>query len=186
MSKKLILALALMAAPAIIGCGSNTEETVDSGTPGADAGLFGLSAGDNCYTVTAIATGYADGCDLGVEMLVTQSLPLKYTAATATVELGTEGSLGGGVIANNVGTLVRDGDTSFDATCTLHQTDTTQLTMIANNMFTVTVTEVQSNFGTGCAAADVPVGGTCTSTWTWTMTRSTDATEEPPLCGADP
>jgi len=187
MIRNTILALALVAAPALIGCGSNTEETVDSGTPSPDTGitLFGLSAGDNCYTVTAIAPGYVDGCEIGVETVVNASLPMNYTAATATVVLGTEGSLGGGVIANNEGTLVRSGATSFSPTCTLQQTDTTQLTMIANNMFTVTVTEVQSGFAAACGAL-APAAGTCTSTWTWTMQKSIDATLVPPACGAAP
>ena len=186
MIRNMILALVLIAAPALVGCGSNTTESLDSGTSDA-AGitLFGLSAGDNCYTVTAIAPGYVDGCGDGVELVVNHSLPMNYTSATATVVLGTDGSLGGGVIANNMGTLVRDGNTSFTPTCTLHQTDTTQLTMLANNMFTVTVQEVQSNFAAACGAL-APAAGTCTSTWTWTMQKSSDATFVTPLCGEAP
>lgn len=185
MTRKLIFAFTLMGVSALVGCGSNTTESLDSGASDAGITLFGLSAGDNCYTVTAIAPSYSDGCGIGVETLVNQSLPMNYTSASATVVLGTDGSLGGGVIANNVGTLVRDGSTSFTPTCTLHQTDTTQLTMLANNMFTVAVTEVESNFAAACGAL-APAGGTCTSTWTWTMTKSTDATLVPPLCGATP
>lgn len=187
MTRNLILALALIAAPVLVGCGSNTTESIDSGT---GTTPFGLSVGDNCYTITAVSA-VSDGCAIGVAGLVNQSLPMNYTAptatdATATVTLGDKGSLGGGEIANNVATLVRDGDTTFSGTtCTLHQTDTTQLQMIANNQFTVTVKEVESNFGATCGA-DAPAAGTCTSTWTWTMQRSTDATLVPPACGAAP
>jgi hypothetical protein len=58
--------------------------------------------------------------------------------------------------------------------------------MTANNAFTVTVTEQQSAFGATCAAADVPVTGTCTSTWTWTMQKAIAASLVPPACGSTP
>jgi hypothetical protein len=187
MTRKLIFAFALMAAPALVGCGSNTTESLDSGTSDAGITLFGLSAGDNCYTITDIAPGFSDGCMLGVNTLVGQSLPMNYTSASATVQLGTDGSLGGGVIANNQGQLVRDGyPTLSGTTCAFHQTDTSLMQLTANNVFSVTVTETESSFGTTCAAADVPVGGTCTSTWTWTMSKSPVATLVPPLCGSTP
>jgi hypothetical protein len=57
--------------------------------------------------------------------------------------------------------------------------------MLANNQFTVSVTEVQSNFGAACGT-EAPVGGTCTSIWTWTMVKAIDATLTPPLCGEAP
>jgi hypothetical protein len=187
MTRNLILALVLIAAPVLVGCGSNTTESIDSGTPDAGSTLFGLSAGDNCYTIIAIATGFSDGCGLGVDTIVGTSLPMNYDATTATVTLGTQGSLGGGVIANNQGTLVRDGyPTATGTTCSWHQTDNTLLQMTADNQFTVTVTEVESTFGATCAATDVPVSGTCTSTWTWTMQKSAVTTLVPPACGAAP
>jgi hypothetical protein len=57
--------------------------------------------------------------------------------------------------------------------------------MLANNQFTVSVTEVQSNFGAACGT-EAPVGGTCTSIWTWTMVKAINATLTPPLCGEAP
>jgi hypothetical protein len=107
------------------------------------------------------------------------------TVAPATVALGTEGSLGDGQIGNNVAKLVRVNDPTLNGTnCSWHQTDNADLTMIANNKFTVSVTEVESNFGSTCA--DAPATGTCTSTWTWTMQRATDTALVPPLCGSAP
>jgi hypothetical protein len=148
--------------------------------------LYGLSGGDNCYTITAIAPGYSDGCMLGVVTLTGQSLPMNYWGETGTVALGASGSLGSGAIRYNQGTLIREGDTSFaGTTCTLHQTDTTQLQMLANDKFTVSVTEVESNFSPTCGA-DAPAGGTCTSTWTWTMQRATDSMLVPPFCQRTP
>jgi hypothetical protein len=180
MSRNFIFALALMAAPVLGGCGSNTTESPDTGVA-----LFGLTAGDSCFTITAIAPAFSDGCGLGVDGIVRTSLPLNYDNTTAIVTLGTNGSLGGGAIANNVGTLVRVAPQTIDGTtCTFHETVNSQLQMTANNQFTVSVMEVQSTFGNTCAATDVPAGGTCTSTWTWTMQKSTDATLVPPLCGS--
>jgi hypothetical protein len=188
MTRHFILALALVAAPVLGGCGSNTTESLDSGTSDT-AGItpFGLTGGDSCFTITDIAPGFSDGCALGVDKLVYQSLPMNYDGTTAIATLGTQGSLGGGAISNNLGTLVRDNYPIIDGTtCTYHQTDNTQLQMTADNAFTVTVTETQSTFGATCAAADVPVGGTCTSTWKWTMAKSTVPTLLPPACGSTP
>jgi hypothetical protein len=149
---------------------------------------YGLSGGDNCYTVTDITAGYSDGCAIGVADVVGASLPMNYSTTTYFVKLGTDGSLGGGAIVNNQGTLIRDGDTTMTdpsgTTCTLHQNDTTQLQMTANNQFTVSVTEIESGFSAGCPTH--PAGSTCTSTWTWTMAKSIVTTQVPPLCGATP
>jgi hypothetical protein len=180
MTRNLILALVLIAAPILGGCGSNTTESIDSGATDTGATLFGLSVGDNCYTITGVAA-VSDGCVLGVAALVTTSLPMNYTASpTATVTLGTSGSLGGGVIANNAATLVRDGDTSDGTGCTWHQSDSTNFQMTADNQFTVSVTEVESGFAAACGAP----ANTCTSTWTWTMARAADKTLMPPACGS--
>jgi len=192
MTKITSLSIALLAGVALAACDGSSSTCGDAGCPDAstDAAktLFGLSAGDNCYTITAITAGYSDGCKLGVQTLVGMSLPMNYTAATATVMLGTEGSLGAGVISANMGTLVRENDPTLDTTgvCGWHQLDTSLLKLTADNKFTVTVTEVESMFKAGCTADITPTGGTCTSTWTWTMQKATDASLTPPLCGALP
>ena len=91
--------------------------------------------------------------------------------------LGTDGAEGAGAIANNTGTLTRDGDTSDSSmpTCTWHQNDTAQVTLTATNAFTITVTESDTNFATAC----VPAMTACTSTWTWTLTKGS---KTPPTC----
>lgn len=187
MTKISILACLSIAASVLVGCGaSDSGGTPEAGTtPDTGATLYGLSGGDNCYTITAIAAGYSDGCGLTVETQVGQSLPLNYSADTYFVKLGTDGALGGGAIAYNQGTLIRENDPSISTTCTIHQKDTSVLQMLANNQFTVSVTEVESNFGAACGTL-APAGGTCTSTWTWTMEKSNVATLIPPLCGATP
>ncbi|HJX65349.1 MAG TPA: hypothetical protein VJ860_15510 [Polyangia bacterium] len=192
MTKNSLLAYSSIAALALVGCGSsNSGEALDaapSTTPDAAVGptLYGLTAGANCYTVTAIAPGFNDGCAIGVDTVVGQSLPMTYTQATGTVALGTDGSLGGGAIVNNQGTLNRVNDpTITGTTCTLHQTDDSALTLTADNQFTVSVTEVESSFSAGCGSL-APTAGTCTSTWTWTMEKSNVATLIPPLCGSTP
>lgn len=181
--------MAGMLAVAAAGCGSDDDECGDAGCPdaGRDGGdaavtLYSLTPGDSCFTITAIAPGSSDGCQLGVAALATGtvSLPVTYTAATGTVAVGTMGSLGMGDIRNNMGTLLRSNmptDPSMP-TCSWTQMDTTMLQMLANNRFTVAVTEVQSGFAAACAG--IPAGGTCTSMWTWTMERST--TKVPPGC----
>jgi hypothetical protein len=187
MTRHLIFALALVAAPILVGCGSNTTDSLDGGNSDVFIAPFGLTGGDSCFTITDIAPGFSDGCGLGVDKIVGTSLPLNYDGTTAIVTLGTQGSLGGGAISSNQGTLVRDNNPTIDGTtCTYHQTDTSLLQMTADNAFTVTVTETQSTFGATCAAADVPVGGTCTSTWKWTMAKSIVASLVPPLCGSTP
>lgn len=175
-------ALALAAA----GCGSDSDSCGDGGCPDAGrdtaadgGGLFGLSAGDSCFAITAIAPGASDGCMLGVAALPAMmvSLPVNYTVATGTISVGTMGSLGSGPIVNNMGTLTRENDPTDPATpgCMWHQVNTTQLTLLANNKFTVNVTEMQTNITAACMAGFTM----CTSTWTWTMEKST---KTPPGC----
>jgi hypothetical protein len=184
------------------GCSTTQDgaSAPDTSTPTTDAtpdsGLFGFSAGDSCFVVTAVAPGSVDGCELQVADAANTdpanflpiTIPFNYmfdpTTMVGTVILGTNGALGQGTISNNMGALMRAGPTSDKkmTTCTWQQTDTSQLVLTANNTFDVTVTEVESNFAAGCSAP--PNGGTCTSTWTWTMTRTTSVT--PPLCGAAP
>jgi hypothetical protein len=186
-STKLTFALltAMLVPFALVGCGSN-ESDMDAGIsmPDAevvvDAGptLYPLSAGTYCYDVMAIAPGYADGCALAVETVVGGSLPGTYDAATGQFTLGTEGSLGTGLLSNNVGTLLRDGMTSDASapTCTWHQSDTTVMTMIGQNQFTAQVVETENTFAAACAPY-IPTAGTCTSTWTWTF--GINATKSP-------
>src|SRR3954447_17041764 len=91
-----------------LGC-SSTGGGDDAGADaGADAGptLFALSSGDSCFDVVSIQSGADDGCDLGVAGLVGMSLPVNYDPATAILTVGTAGSLGGGQIAFNMGTLM--------------------------------------------------------------------------------
>lgn len=165
------------------------QPDVASGADSSDApALFGFSQGDSCFVVTAVAAGSVDGCGLEVanaamvdpanQLPIT--IPFNYDPTTAIVTLGTNGSLGRGVVSNNAGTLARDvaaSDTS-NAACTWHETDNAVLTLIADNTFTVSVTEDETTFATACTQP--PPGGQCTSTWTWTMTRSTTST--PPAC----
>lgn len=155
--------------------------------------LFGFSAGDSCFVVTAVAPGSVDGCDLGVASAATNdptmnlplTIPFNYTVdpttAVGVVKLGTFGGLGQGAVSNNMGTLLRDGMTAdtMMPTCTWQQTDTSQMVVTANNTFMVSVSETESGFAAACSAP--PAGGTCTSTWTWTMTKSTTMTY--PNCG---
>jgi len=177
----LILAPAALLAGA--GCSSSSSNT-DGGKDGkADSttdatGLFGLTPGTWCYTVKT-ASMVTDGCMIGpgdpasAGGPVGADLPVTYSLSgnVGTLSVGTMGSLGQGTISNNMGTLLRDGTTSFDTmnVCTFHQSDTTQVTLTATNAFTVAVTEVQDMFAPACSASNVPTGGTCTSTWTWTM-----------------
>jgi hypothetical protein len=170
---------------AVVGCDSGTScadggvcdgglggSSGAGGAGGGGAALYGLTGGSYCYDIQTVSV-VSDGCERGLATSVADvaSLPLNYTAATATVILGKEGSLGQGAIASNMGTLLRDGTTA-DATvptCTWRQKDTTAFTLTANNAFTTSTTETQDMFSAGCAAVFAPPGGTCTSTWTWTF-----------------
>jgi len=176
-----------------LGCSSSTNSDdgglggftgSEGGATGTDAGqdgpvLFGLSTGDSCFDIVSVAAGSNDGCNLGVadtvanNGLVGASLLVNYTQATATLTVGTDGSLGAGQIAFNMGTLMRDGTATDSAmtTCMWHQTDTSMVTLTATNEFDVSVTEVENMFANACSMK--PTGGTCTSTWTWHMKKGT-------------
>jgi hypothetical protein len=170
------LSLALVGVIAGAGCGSSSLFG-DGGTNDTGGGdgvtLFGLTTGDSCFDVTSVS-GVTDGCMLSVGSLVGSALLVNYVMSTATLTVGTGGSLGGGPIAFNMGTLMRDGDTSDSAMplCTWHQTDTSNVTVTATNEFDIAVTEVENTFSTACATS-APAGGTCTSTWTWHMKKGT-------------
>jgi hypothetical protein len=168
-----------------VGCSSSSSDCSDGGTCTTDAGsggtqggtggagptLFGITEGTYCFDIVSIAAGASDGCDLGVASLVGQALPVNYVMATATVTLGTDGSLGAGPVASNMGTLTRDNMPTdpMMTTCTWHQTDTTTLVLTDTNQFTASVVENQSTFAAAPACSSIPPGGMCTSTWTWTM-----------------
>ena len=170
------VAIALLASAFVIGCGSgsSTEDgSADSGgTP------FGFTMGTNCFDVTAVSN-VNDGCMLAVGSVVGTALPVDYDPNTGTLTVGTAGSLGAGVITFNMGTLMRNGMTS-DAmmpTCTWHQTDTSMVTVTANNEFDIAVTETQTMFAAACSGP--PAGGMCTSTWTWKLKKGS---KTPPGC----
>jgi hypothetical protein len=158
-----LVAIAL-ASFAVARCGSNTTESVPDGSTGPV--LYPLSTGPYCYDVTGVS-GVVDGCGIAPASVVGTALPGTYDQAAQTFTLGTEGSLGVGVLSNNTGTLLRDGTTSDSSapSCTWHQTDTTTITMMAQNMFTASVVETEDTFAAACGAASTP----CTSSWTWTM-----------------
>ena len=160
------------------GCGSGTDD-LDGGSSDASTDgetLFALSVGDSCFDVLTVAN-VNDGCNIAPGSVVGGALLVNYVMQTATLTVGTMGSLGAGQIAHNMGTLTRAGDTSDSAmpTCTWHQTDTSTVTLTGTNEFTISVVEMQSDFATAC----IPAGVNCTSTWTWTMKKGT---KTPPAC----
>lgn len=178
-TSKLWLALFGIASLAIVGCGSNDSDT-DAGTGDAGVTLYPMSDGTYCYKITGVSA-VTDGCTLGVASLVGSDLPGTYVSSTAAFTLGTSGSLGGGYISYNTATLSRTNtpsDTS-NPSCTWSQTDTTLLTLTAQNAFTASVTETESGFATACGTT-IPTGGSCTSTWTWTF--AIDSTKTAPAC----
>jgi len=166
-----------VAALVAAGCSSSASDT-DGSTDGATDGetLFGLSTGDSCFDVDTVAN-VTDGCNVAPGAVVGSALLVNYMMSTATLTVGTMGAEGAGPIAHNMGTLTRDGNTSDSSMplCTWHQTDTAQVTLTATNAFTITVTEMETNFATAC----VPAMANCTSTWTWTMKKGT---KTPPGC----
>jgi hypothetical protein len=209
MMTKGLVSIALLAVAFTVGCGSGTgsEDAGTGGTTGSGgttgtggagganpcpgvATLFGLSTGDSCFDVMAIAAGESDGCMLGVadpynattmEGVIGSALLVNYDMSTATLTVGTNGSLGTGAIMCNEGTLLRENMptlTSMPA-CTWHQSDASMVSITATNEFDISVTEAQNQFA-GCSAANMPASGSCTSTWTWHMKKN--ATKTPPGC----
>jgi hypothetical protein len=199
-----LASIALLTAACAAGCGSSSGSNDagvagSTGTSGAGGGaggaggavcggatLFGISTGDSCFDIVSVAAGSHDGCKLGVadsgaNGLVGASLLVHYDMATATVTVGTMGSLGEGMVTCNMGTLLRENTPMLDTmpSCTWHQADTSNVTVTATNEFDIAVTEAQNQFDTACSAANVPTGGMCTSTWTWHMKKGT---KTPPGC----
>jgi len=188
MTKLSVLSVALLASAALVACDGSSSTCGDAGCP--DAGksdaaasdgpkLFGLSAGDNCYKVTAVSD-IQDGCTLGLSatMDVGTIIKMNYAPATAIVTLGTDGSLGGGVISANMGTLIKDvtATDAMEAACMFNDKVTTLMTLTADNKFTISVTEGYSMFTAAPACSMIPTGGMCTSTWKWTMEKAAAGT----------
>jgi hypothetical protein len=175
--------MTLLAGIFALGCSSSGNGDDGGADAGQDTGPtpFALSAGATCFDVVSIQSGVDDGCDLGVAGVVGTALPVNYDPNTAILTVGTDGAEGGGQIAFNVGTLLRD-STANDPqmpTCTWHQTDTSNVTVTAANEFDIMITEVENMFATACGTAGTPTGGTCTSAWTWHMKKGT---KTPPGC----
>jgi hypothetical protein len=162
---------AALVACMVASCGSNTSSCDETGCVAPDAGsggnTYALSQGTYCYDITGVSA-VSDGCQISVGSLVGQSLPGTYDGAGG-FTLGTDGSLGTGNINANTGVLSRDGNPTDPGppVCSWHQTDTSTLTMTAQNTFTVSVVETENTFANTCSP--IPTGGTCTSSWTWTM-----------------
>ena len=180
---KWALSLAMIGVFAGVGCGSSgllgDGGTGAGGNDGAVT-LYALTTGDSCFDITS-ASAVNDGCMLGVGGLAgNTAIHVNYVMSTAILTVGTTGQLGGGQIAFNVGTLMYDG-TATDASnaqCMWHQTDTSNVTVTAQNEFDISVTEVENTFTAACGTT-APAGGSCTSTWTWHMKHGT---KTPPAC----
>ncbi|HXI57816.1 MAG TPA: hypothetical protein VNO55_17240, partial [Polyangia bacterium] len=166
-------AAALLAGALAASCSSSSDcsdgaTCTTDGAAGSDggggggsggSGLFGITEGTYCFKITAIEPGAADGCDLQVDMQVGKYLPVTYMRSpSAKLTVGTDGSLGGGSIASNTGTLTRDNmPAAADMpTCTWHQTDTTMITLTAENTFTAAVVEKEEMFAAACTPTTVP------------------------------
>lgn len=96
------------------------------------------------------------------------ALPSNYNDNTGVLTLGTQGSLGGGVITYNQGTLVRVKGAVSDPSvpgCSWNQQDTALVTVTAENQFTASVTEKQDTIAAACGLGVA----SCTSTWSWTF-----------------
>jgi hypothetical protein len=184
-----ISAAALLTGALAASC-SSSSDCSDAGTcttdgaadGGGGSNLFGITEGTYCFKITAIEPGAVDGCDIQVDMQVGKYLPVTYMRSpSAKLTVGTDGSLGAGSIASNTGMLTRDNmPAAMDMpTCTWHQTDTTTITLTAENTFTAAVVEKEEMFATACTPATVPPTGMCTSSWTWDM-KIVPTTEKSP------
>ena len=171
------------------GAGGAAGSAGLGGAGGGGPTLYAVTPGTYCFEILAIAPGSVDGCMLDVAGQVSTvakrvALPVTYYATATTVggvaipagtiQVGTMGSLGRGVVDKNLATLLRD-NMPAAGTCTWHQTDTSSLQLTDTNTFDLAVTETEDMFAAACAP-DVPTGGTCTSTWKWTMKIMTPQT----------
>jgi hypothetical protein len=155
------------------GAGGKGGAAGASGAAGAGGStVYGISAGTYCFDIKE-ATPISDGCGLftsasGPVNYVGMILPVTYVT-TGQLTVGQMGSLGTGFIDHNQGTLLREND-PIDAdvpACMWHQTDQSVITVTAENAFTASITETESNFTAACgqpAALDP-----CTSTFTFKM-----------------
>jgi len=203
-TKYLLVGAMLTVGLGAAGCSSSSScadgGICDTGTGGAGGGggggptLYALTPGTYCFDVLSVAA-VTDGCDIGVAGYYSMpgapfALPVTYDMSAHTVSVGTNGSLGIGLVDQNVGTLMRDNMPTLpapDQACTWRQMDTSSLQLTADNKFTLSVAETQSAFAgtTTCAAAAMPVpaAGSCTSTWTWTFAIENPVVFSPPACG---
>jgi hypothetical protein len=168
-------AVSLLTGVLALGCSSSGSG--DDGGDDAAPTPFALSSGDSCFDVVSVQPGSNDGCMIGVADVVGIGVLVNYDPSTAILTVGSNGALGGGQIAFNAGTLIRD-SMATDPTmtsCTWHQTDTGNVTVTATNEFDLSVTEVEDTFVTACMMTP----STCTSTWTWHMKKGTKL---PPGC----
>lgn len=192
-NKMLQLGLALAMAGSFAAC-SSSGESADGSTDGAvtdtssdsnnntDVTLYFITPGDSCYDIVSVANGSNDGCDLGVAQnapdgLVGATIPFNYDNQAYTIKVGTEGSLGGGAIAFNMATLLRDGNVTDDkvATCMWHEHVDATVTFTAQDEFNISASRTQSAFTATCTDLPASVTSTnnmCTSTWTWHMKRN--------------
>ena len=208
--KYLFAGAALAVALGTVGCSSSSscddagvcnEGGAGGGLGGAGGSsgptLYALSPGTFCYDILSIAPGYSDGCSLGVATYpgtptMPSAIPVSYydTATTVageaitagTVAVGNDGSVGRGVVNQNVGSLQRDGmPTDTDVpTCTWHEAVQAQFQLTATNKFNIAVTETRSSFDPSCASVEtLPPTGSCSSTWTFAM-----AIEDPQVLSA--
>jgi hypothetical protein len=166
----------LMAAVALWqGCSSTSDNgdaaLSDASTAGDVPSVF-LSRGMNNYVVTQVS-GVTDGCMIHPNSLKNMTLLVNFVESTQTLSVGTPvgsplvASLGTGVVGTT-GTLNRVNDVT-DGACTWHQTNVSVFTLTGGDVFTLDVTENQSNFGAQCA----PPNTTCTSTYTFTFANPT-------------
>jgi hypothetical protein len=188
-----ILCFATVAASAV-GCGSSDTScpdggcadsavTVADGGLGSDAGgdgpmQWGLSRGTNDYNVTNVTVG-DDGCMEKADLmsLVGMAVTVTYDEPTATISVGKlkgapmQAAFGSGKVAGNNAPLTRDNQAGDPAGCYWHQTDMGPFALFDHDKFTVDLTETLNMFATACAAADVPMGGTCTTKFQLTFAK---------------
>jgi hypothetical protein len=172
------LCLVSLACSSSSDCADSGTCTSDGGTGGAASGnggtgggngFFAITPGTYCFDIVSMADGANDGCGIEVAKQVGTAIPVNYDNMSGMLIVGNNGSLGTGTIGSNMGTLMSDKMPTdpMMATCSWHEVDSTVVTVTAENQFTVSVNEVESEFASVCS--DIPTGGTCTSTWTWMM-----------------
>jgi hypothetical protein len=166
------------------GCSSSSDDADGGKKDGGDGGssdgpVLGLSRGTNTYQVTAVS-GVTDNCEILPNELMGMSFPATFTESTQILSVGSDKgappmpSFGSGVVGVT-GTLMRENDATNGAGCSWHQVDTSEFTLIGNDVFTLNVTEVESAFN-GCTG-DLPAMNPCTTTFTATFSKvaGTDA-----------